>query len=116
MIQKQTIVFGIIHISKIRNALSLDKRCDVAKIKRFTVEIATRSFESTALFKNGRIIAIDADESWSIAIPYLVKRERELIGKTLLLIFYSMSWLFPSHLNPYQRGGWVLLSWQVLLN
>ncbi len=72
---------SVLFISKIRNALSLDKRCDVAKIKRFTVEIATRSFESTALFKNGRIIAIDSDESWSIAIPYLVKRERELIGK-----------------------------------
>ena len=75
--------------NKLKAALSLDKKCEAAKIKRYTVEIATRSFESSALFKNGRIIAVDSDESWAIAVPLLLKRERELIGKNLIFVFNS---------------------------
>jgi hypothetical protein len=65
---------------KLRTALSLSKRCSDVGIDKFQVEIATRSYEATPGHKAGRVFSIDSQESWDIAIPCLLKGERESLS------------------------------------
>ena len=70
--------------SRICKSLSLDKRCSEAGIHKFQVEILSRTYVSTQGHKSGRVYSIDSQESWDIALPELLKGERELVGKLYL--------------------------------
>ena len=67
--------------NRLQTSLSLDNRCLEVGIRKFKVEIATRTFEATQGHKNGRVYAVDSQESWDIALPELLKGERDLIAK-----------------------------------
>ena len=73
--------------TKLKKSLNLDKKCDEVGVKKYAIDIKTRTFVPSRLHKDGREFSVDSDENWAIAIPHLIKGDRELSGKTFSLDF-----------------------------
>ena len=71
---------------RIKTSLSLTKRCFEVGVEKFGVEIATRSYQATPGHKSGHVYSTDSQASWEIAVPYLLKGERDLVGKLRIQI------------------------------
>ena len=69
-----------------RFSLALRRHCpwtNEVGVDKYKLEILSRTYVPTQGYKSGRVYSLDSQESWDIAVPELLKGERELVGKEL---------------------------------